>query len=81
MNRATKYLRYIRPPPNFYDGLIDFYKVRTDHMRPGNPEGDMPKSFPHMKSGGQEFGNPVWGGDYIDKVYPNRSIDYTLKTW
>ena len=51
-------------------------------MRPGHPEGYMPKSFPDMDGKqAQGFCNPVWGGEFIDKVYPNRSIDISLKTW
>ena len=78
IRRATRYLRYVRPPPNFYDGLIDFYKVKTDHLRPGHPEGDMPRSFPHLKNDTQ-FG--MWGDLWIDKVYPNKTIDNVFKHW
>jgi len=83
-SRATKYLRYVRPPPNFYNGVIDFYKVRVEHMRPGNPEGDMPKDLSHLNNaeeGVVGWSHPIWGPDFIDKVYPNRTIDTHLKLW
>ena len=57
---------------------------QVDDMRPLNPEGEMPRAFPDIadiSSGSVEFSHENWGWQYLDKLYPNRSIDFTLKSW
>ena len=41
--RTAQFIRSFRMPPNYYDGSIDFYKVRVQDLQPLCPGGDHPK--------------------------------------